>query len=161
MCRIIGLDPIIDSQSQILILGSMPSVQSLQKQMYYAHPSNRFWKVLACLSDLPTQTHEQRILALKSLKIALWDAIGSCQRQGSADSTIQKEEPNDIAGLLEEYPNINKILCNGKMSARIMEKYYPDIEIIACPSTSAANAQYSLERLVECYRKNIGENNVK
>ena len=159
MSRIVGLDPIVDGKREILILGSMPSVQSLKKQMYYAHPSNRFWKVIGALSNLPTQSKEEKERALESLKIALWDAIGSCERIGSADSTITKESPNDIEDLLRRYPSIQKVICNGKLSEKMMKKYHPSIEVISCPSTSAANAQYGLEALTREYRKNIGGNN--
>ena len=159
MSRIVGLDPIVDHKRKILILGSMPSVQSLEKQMYYAHPSNRFWRVISALTHLPTQTQAQKLEALKHLKIALWDAIGCCDRVGSADSSITNEIPNDIEGLLKQYPSIQKVICNGKLSEKMMKKYYPSIEVISCPSTSAANAQYGLEDLIKEYRKNIGENN--
>lgn len=140
MCkRIVGLDPIVFEDSRILIVGSMPSAISLKEQMYYANKNNRFWKIL------------------KASHIALWDICHSCIRKTSADSEIKDIEPNDIPKLLDSYKNIEKVICNGRTSQNTMQKYFPNIETVYCPSTSSANAQFSLEQLIEIYKKEFYE----
>ena len=96
--------PSIDNNSKILILGSMPGVKSLEEQQYYAHPQNRFWKVMASICNEPRLHEFDYDLKLKTLlnnNIALWDTIKSCTREGSLDSDIQNETPNDIKNLLK------------------------------------------------------------
>ena len=153
MCkRIVGLDPIVFKDSRVLILGSMPSVISLKEQMYYANKTNRFWKILESLYQ-----ENDKIELLKISHIALWDICHSCIRKTSADSEIKDIEPNDIQELLDRYKNIEKVICNGKTSYNTMQKYFPNIQTVYCPSTSPANAQFSLEQLIEIYKKEIYE----
>ncbi len=112
--RISSFPPLIDGQSEILILGSIPGVKSLQMQQYYAHPQNKFWKIIfELLNEEFTEDYSQRIETLKKHHIALWDVIDSCERKGSLDSEIRNEEANQIAELLEEHPNVKAIFCNG------------------------------------------------
>lgn len=148
--------PSIDNNSKILILGSMPGVKSLEEQQYYAHPQNRFWKVMGVICNEPKLHELNYDLKLKTLlnnNIALWDTIKSCKRDGSLDSDIQNEKPNDIKGLLKKYPNIKTICLNGNKSYSAFKKYFPDLlEKYTCrkmPSTSPANARYSLDKLIE------------
>ena len=148
--------PSIDDNSQVLILGSMPGVKSLEEQQYYAHPQNRFWKVMASICDEPKLHELNYDLKLKTLlknNIALWDTIKSCKRDGSLDSDIQNETPNDIRKLLKIYPNIETICLNGNKSYTAFKKYFPDLlEKYTClkmSSTSPANARYSLDKLIE------------
>lgn len=149
MCkRIVGLDPIVFEDSRILIVGSMPSVISLKEQMYYANKTNRFWKIL---EEIYQESDKMELL--KVSHIALWDICHSCIRKTSADSEIKDIEPNDIQGLLDRYKNIEKVICNGRTSYNTMKKYFPDIETVYCPSTSSANARFSLEQLIEIYKK--------
>ena len=138
------------------ILGSMPGVKSLEEQQYYAHPQNRFWKVMASICNEPKLYEFAYDLKLKTLlnsNIALWDTIKSCKREGSLDSDIQNETPNDIKGLLKNYPNIKTICLNGNKSYSAFKKYFPDLlEKYNChkmPSTSPANARYSLDILIK------------
>ena len=148
--------PSIDNNSKVLILGSMPGVKSLEEQQYYAHPQNRFWKVMGHILGEP-KLHEfnygTKLKTLLKDNIALWDTIKSCRREGSLDSDIQNETPNDIRKLLKNYPNIKKICLNGNKSYSAFKKYFPDLlKKYSCrkmPSTSPANARYSLEKLVE------------
>lgn len=148
--------PSIDNNSKVLILGSMPGVKSLEEQQYYAHPQNRFWKVMGHILGEP-KLHEfdygTKLKTLLKNNIALWDTIKSCRREGSLDSDIQNETPNDIRKLLKNYPNIKKICLNGNKSYSAFKKYFPDLlNKYSCqkmPSTSPANARYSLEKLVE------------
>ena len=116
--------------------------------MYYANKTNRFWKVLEELYQ-----ESDKIKLLKTSHIALWDICHSCIRKTSADSEIKDIEPNDIPNLLNTYKNIEKVICNGRTSYNTMKKYFPDIETVYCPSTSSANARFSLEQLIEIYKK--------
>ncbi len=148
--------PSIDNNSKVLILGSMPGVKSLEEQQYYAHPQNRFWKVMGHILGEPNLDefdYDSKLKTLLKNNIALWDTIKSCRREGSLDSDIQNETPNDIRKLLKNYPNIKKICLNGNKSYSAFKKYFPDLlKKYSCqkmPSTSPANARYSLEKLVE------------
>ena len=151
--------PSIDNNSTILILGSMPGVKSLEEQQYYAHPQNRFWKVMGAICDevqLPELAYNTKLKILLNKNIALWDTIKSCEREGSLDSDIQNEMPNDIKALLKNYPNIKTICLNGNKSYSALKKYFPDLlDKYSChkmPSTSPANARYSLDKLIEEWR---------
>jgi hypoxanthine-DNA glycosylase len=148
--------PSIDNNSHILILGSMPGVKSLEEQQYYAHPQNRFWKVMGVICSEPKLHELNYDLKLKILlknNIALWDTIKSCKREGSLDSDIQNETPNNIRKLLKMYPNIKTICLNGNKSYSAFKEYFPELsEKYNCrkmPSTSPANARYSLDKLIE------------
>lgn len=149
-----SFQPIIDENSKILILGSMPSVKSLEQQEYYAHPQNRFWKVMAKLcsyAGLHKCKFEIKKKVLLKNSIALWDVVKTCNRQGSLDSAIENVKPNDIKTLLKKHPNIKKIYCNGTASYTMFNRYFKDIDIpvIKLPSTSPANAKYSFKKLLE------------
>lgn len=105
--------------------------------------------------DQEADTIEQRLLLLEQNQIALWDVCHSCLRKTSADADIRDVMPNDIEQLLKEHDSIQKVICNGKTSAALMKKFYKDIPIAVCPSTSAANARYRLNDLVEIYGKEL------
>ena len=148
--------PSVDNNSKILILGSMPGVKSLEEQQYYAHPQNRFWKVMDSVCNEPKLHDFDYALKLKTLlknNIALWDTFKTCKRDGSLDSDIQNETPNDIRKLLKKYPNIKTICLNGNKSYFAFKKYFPDLSdkynYNKLPSTSPANARYSLDKLIE------------
>lgn len=149
MERISSFSPIIDQSSQILILGSVPGVKSLEMQQYYAHPQNKFWKILFEIFEEDfTADYPERIRFLKRNHIALWDVIDSCERKGSLDSDIKNEEANKIAELLSEHPNIKAIFCNGQKSyknlQRILGKDF-HLPVFVMPSTSPANAGIPFE----------------
>ncbi|KFF10936.1 DNA glycosylase [Chryseobacterium soli] len=138
--RISSFPPLIDEQSQIVILGSIPGVKSLEKQQYYAHPQNKFWKIIFELfNEKFTEDYAERINTLKRNYIAVWDVIDSCERRGSLDSEIRNEEANQIAELLENYPNVKAIFCNGGKSyknlQKILGKNYK-LPVMLLPSTS-------------------------
>ena len=154
----------IDNESKILILGSMPGVKSLEKQQYYAHPQNRFWKVMSVICNEPKLSeldYETKLKILLNSNIALWDTIKSCKREGSLDSDIQNEKPNDIRKLLKTYPNIETICLNGNKSYSAFKKYFPDLlDKYTCykmPSTSPANARYSLDILMREWTKIVAK----
>lgn len=138
--RIQSFAPIVDNESQILILGSVPGVKSLEMKEYYAHPQNAFWKIIFYLfNQKPTTDYHQKIELLKTRHIALWDVIESCERKGSIDSTIKNEAENDIQQLLKSYPNIKIIFCNGQKSYKNLVKLLGKdfaLPIVLLPSTS-------------------------
>lgn len=138
--RISSFDPIINEHSKILILGSIPGVKSLEKQEYYGHPQNKFWHIIFELfQEEFTTNYELKLDILKRNKIALWDVIDSCERKGSLDSEIKNEEANQIVELLEQFPNIKAIFCNGGKSYKNLQKILGKecrIPIFLLPSTS-------------------------
>ncbi|MBQ8868984.1 MAG: DNA-deoxyinosine glycosylase [Oscillospiraceae bacterium] len=143
--------PLYSGESKILILGSFPSVKSRQAQFFYGHPQNRFWLVLSAVlgSPVPQTVEEKRELILKN-RLALWDVIGQCDIEGSSDSSIKNVVPNDIGAVLKQ-AKIDKIFVNGKTAEKYYNKYLKDklgIEATVLPSTSPANAAYSLDRLI-------------
>lgn len=143
--------PLFDENSRTLILGSFPSVKSREAMFFYGHPQNRFWKVLSELfgEKLPESISEKRELVLRN-NLALWDSIKSCTITGSSDSSVKNVVPNDISGIISG-SKISRIFCNGALSYKMYTKYIlpvTGIEAVKLPSTSPANAAYSLERLV-------------
>lgn len=148
-------EPVFDENSRILILGTFPSVKSREQNFYYGHPQNRFWKVLAHLTDceIPQTVEEKKNFLLKN-RIAVWDVIRSCEIQGSSDSSIRNVEPADLSCVLKN-SRIRKIYANGGLAKKLYEKYtekQTGISIYGLPSTSPANAAYSLERLLEQWK---------
>ena len=144
--------PLYGPDSRILILGSFPSVKSREQQFFYGHPQNRFWKVLAIIFNqpIPQNIEDKKNLVLDN-GLALWDSIHSCTVIGSSDSSIKDVIPNDIRDIIQN-SNINRIFCNGALSHKMYMKYiFPDtgIKAVKLPSTSPANATFSLEKLVE------------
>ena len=153
-------EPVYNENSKLLILGSLPSVKSREDGFYYGHPMNRFWRVISILygKSFPVTKEEKRELLL-SLGIAVWDVIESCDIKGSSDSSIQNVVPIDLTPLLASC-EIQAIYANGKTAARLYRRYTQPVtqrEIIELPSTSPANAAYSLERLVECWKERLGK----
>ena len=147
----------IFEDSEILILGSFPSVKSREKMFYYAHPQNRFFKVLFTLFNEEYSTDiSKRKELLKKHKIALYDVIEECDIEGSADNTITNIKPIDIEGILNQYPNIKLIATTGSKAASLFDKYLLDKvgtrKVIHLPSTSPANAKMKLDVLVEKYK---------
>jgi len=147
--------PVYDENSELLLLGSFPSVKSREQGFYYGHPQNRFWKVLArvCGCEVPQAIEEKKAMLLAN-HIAIWDVIDSCDIIGSSDSSIKNVVPADIAGILPE-TKITRIFANGKTAGNLYEKFSREqtgMEITVLPSTSPANAAYSLERLTECWK---------
>ena len=152
------IEPIFNETSEILILGSFPSVASREAAFYYGHPQNRFWRVLVEIfgQPLPTGNDERRKLILSN-GLALWDVIASCRIRGSSDSDIADAVPNDLSGILAEAP-IKKIIVNGRTAEKYYLKFqYPKTGILptVLPSTSPANAAWSIERLIEVWREAV------
>ncbi len=152
--------PVIDENCRILILGSVPSVKSVENNFYYMHPQNRFWRVLSLIydTDLYGASITERKSFLLGKHIALYDSVEECDIDASKDSDIKNVVPADICALVRQ-SKINRILCNGKASYDYFVKYNPSIAsmAIALPSTSPANARYSLSVLVAEWEKALNE----
>lgn len=152
--------PVYDENSRILVLGSFPSVKSRECNFYYGHPQNRFWKVLARIfqDQVPVTIEEKRAFLLQN-GIALWDVIESCDIVGSSDSSIRNVIPNDMKIILEKAP-VKAIFANGDKAYQLFLKYCKEEnqpEVIKLPSTSPANAAFSVDRLTEIWGKEIRE----
>ncbi len=149
------IPPVYDKDSRVLILGSFPSVRSREEGFFYGHPQNRFWKVNALVfgESIPETTDEKISFLLRN-HIALWDVIGSCDIEGSSDSSIRNVKVNDISFILNT-ADIRQIFLNGQKAYKYYQKYIsPSVrrEGICLPSTSPANASWSVERLAEEWR---------
>jgi len=141
--RIIAFEPVAPPGARLLILGSMPSVESLNQGFYYAHPRNAFWRILADVYGEPLPGGiPERIDLLNRHGIALWDVLQSCERQGSLDSAIRQPAPNDFVGLFRRCPDVRRILLNGGTAHRLFVKWGKPFtegrELLRLPSTSPA-----------------------
>jgi hypoxanthine-DNA glycosylase len=152
------IPPFYDRNSNILILGSFPSVKSREQMFFYGHPQNRFWKVTASVFDSERpETIAEKKAFLKKNHIALWDVIGSCDIEGSSDSSIENVVANDISVILN-HAKIRGIFVNGKTAEKYYKKYIEPktkIEAVCLPSTSPANAAWSVDRLVTYWKEAI------
>ena len=150
--------PLYDANSRVLILGSFPSVKSREQQFFYGHPQNRFWRVLPALfgEEVPTTIEEKKALVLRR-RLALWDTVGSCEIAGSSDASITNVVANDLRPILAG-ADIRAVFCNGGTSYKWYNKLLRDSlgrEAVQLPSTSPANAQWTLERLTEAWKQAI------
>lgn len=162
--RLQGLPPIVGPNTRLLILGSFPSVASLQAQQYYAHPQNHFWKIMQALwpeHPVPGPEHyERRCAWLLARGLGVWDVYGSCEREGSLDTAIRNAEVNDFASLRAKCPRLKLIVHNGGESYRHAElvrsslgvEHFP---LIKLPSTSPANASWSFDRKLSAWREAV------
>jgi len=148
------IPPTFDKDSRILILGSFPSIKTRESGYFYGHPQNRFWKVMAVLFNepVPVTVEDKRGLLIRS-RVAAWDSIHQCTITGSSDSSIRDVIPNDLSVILKT-ADIRQIFCNGRTSWNIYHKYIEPLtgrSAVSLPSTSPANASFSLEKLVEAW----------
>lgn len=149
-----SFEPVYNSDSKILILGTLPSVKSRENHFYYGHKQNRFWKLLAriCEEDVPETIEEKKAMLLRN-HIAIWDVIYSCDIQGSSDSSIKNVVPTDLKQVLAS-SSITQIYANGNKAGALYKKYQQsntNMDIIVLPSTSPANAAWSLDRLYDAW----------
>lgn len=149
-----NIPPLYDSESRVLLLGSIPSPKSREVQFFYGHPQNRFWPVLAAVlgEPLPQTIEEKRAMCLRH-HVALWDTIAQCEIAGASDTSIRNAVPNDIGRILRE-SKIERIFATGGKSADLYRKLIEPqthTPITQLPSTSPANAAWSLERLIDAY----------
>ena len=145
-----SFSPISHPTATVLILGTMPSEQSLAINQYYGHPRNAFWKIIFSVLETPFATdYEQRKSVLLDNRIALWDVLEACVREGSLDSAIEEEVPNDFVSFLKAHPNIRYIFFNGQKAAKYFKQYVAvgdQYTLLILPSTSPANAGMSFEK---------------
>ena len=151
-----SIPPFVNEESEVLILGSLPSIKSREDGFFYAHPQNRFFKALAGVfnEEEPKSIEERKKFLLKH-HIALYDVIYECEICGSSDSSIKNVKPINLAAILKQFPNIKRIYTTGKKAKELYDKYLlpqVKIEAISLPSSSAANATMTLTELVEEYR---------
>ena len=150
-------EPIVFKDTEILILGSFPSIKSFEHNFYYAHPSNKFWKILEAVTTYPVNNLDQKLWLLKEAKLGLWDMVRECSRENSLDSSLENEEVNDIAGFLEVHPTITKLAFTGKKSEALFKTHfsYLEIETVYLPSPSSAYAKMSFEEKVKIYKEKL------
>ncbi len=151
-----NIPPVFDKNSEILILGSFPSVKSRETKFFYGHKQNRFWKIVAEIFDcsVPQTVNEKKRFLIDN-HIALWDVIAQCEITGSSDLSIKNAEANNLDIILNS-ANIKKIFVNGKTAERYYNKYLFEkigINAVCLPSTSPANAAYSFEKLKKEWSK--------
>ena len=147
--------PVADNHTRLLILGSLPGDRSLQASQYYAHPQNRFWKLMFhLLGEFPSDNYDYRLSILLNHGIGLWDVTNQAHRNGSMDSDIQAEVPNPIPEFLDSHPGIRTIAFNGAKAAAIYHKHFKKttgIDLLELPSTSPANARFNMDRLSDAW----------
>ena len=153
-----SFEPVFDERARMLILGTMPSVRSREEGFYYAHPRNRFWRVVAeCFGESVPQSVEEKKRLLFAHGIALWDVLAECEIFRSDDASIRKPVCHDIAGFLHG-KSIRKILCNGGKAYQLLKRFVEvPIPAAAMPSTSPANAAWGVERLVRVWGTELNE----
>ena len=150
--------PFYDARSRILILGSFPSVKSREQMFFYGHPQNRFWKVVAAVfeDEVPASIPEKKEFLTKH-HIALWDVIASCDIKGSSDASIENVSANDLSIILGT-ANIRGIFVNGRTAEKYYRKYIErrtGMKAVCLPSTSPANAAWSEDKLVDCWKEQL------
>ncbi|MCR5768135.1 MAG: DNA-deoxyinosine glycosylase [Lachnospiraceae bacterium] len=149
------IPPVFDEKSEILILGSFPSVKSREAAFFYGHPRNRFWKVLAAVfnEEVPDTVQSKKEFLLRN-HIAVWDVIGSCSIEGSSDASIRDVIVNDPEIILKK-ADIKEIYVNGKTAYKYYQKYTEPMisrPAVCLPSTSPANASWDLNRLTDAWK---------
>ena len=151
-----GFPPVADAGTRLLVLGSFPSVASLQAQQYYAHPRNQFWPLLSALFglDLKAMPYAERVAAVQARGLGIWDVYAACEREGSLDSAIEQATYNDFAGLIARLPQLRGIAHNGGESARARRFTASfGLPVYRLPSTSPAHASWSFERKLAAWRE--------
>jgi len=154
-----SFDPISDLNTEVLILGTLPGEKSLELHEYYAHPRNKFWQIIATITnDKSPSTYEEKKKLLIKHKMGVWDVAHQAIRQGSLDSAIQDEEPNDLNTFISKHKHLKIIGFNGLKSESLYDKYFirkPNIQYIVLPSSSPANASTSFEQKCKAWSQLI------
>lgn len=147
-----GFAPIIPVQPKVMILGTMPSVKSLENAFYYAHPRNAFWPIIEHLYNKELTSLEDKIAACQAMGILLWDVLAECQREGSLDSAIKTPIANDFATIFKKYPSIQAVFFNGQPAEKLFKKYVAseqslpkELKFYTLTSTSPANARLTID----------------
>lgn len=159
--KVTSFAPFAQADAERLILGSMPGVESLRQQQYYAYPHNCFWRIMGELFSFDYKiSYEERINHLLKKRIALWDTVQCCVRPGSMDSDIKNAKPNDFEKLFKDCPNIKKVFFNGQTAHKLFIKHkkqmhLPELKLIVLPSTSPANAAMSYRKKLQAWKQVI------
>lgn len=154
--RLVGLAPVADARTRLVVLGSFPGIASLGAAQYYAHPRNHFWPILSALwgRDLRALPYPERLQEVLRHGLGLWDVYAACRREGSLDTAIEDAELNDFAALRRLAPQLHVVAHNGGESARAMPRLRAlGFEALRLPSTSPANASWSFERKLAAWRE--------
>ena len=142
-----------DESARVLILGSMPGAESLRQRQYYAFKHNVFWRIMGEICGFsPDLPYPERLAELRRHGVALWDVLAACERPGSLDSSIRAARPNDIPGLVEKLPRLEKILCNGGAARNYLRRFFPELEAQQLPSTSPAAARFTYAEKLAAWR---------
>lgn len=157
-----GFKPIIAKSAHSLVLGTMPSVKSLENAFYYAHPRNAFWPIMHKLTGLPIDNEQAKVALIESSGFILWDVLQACERKGSLDSAIQNPVANDFEWLFDNHPELKTVIFNGRKAEQLFNKYVKkqqkipsDLNLITLPSTSPANASMKLEDKQLFWQENL------
>jgi hypoxanthine-DNA glycosylase len=164
----VGFPPLLGAQPKILILGSMPSVKSLENQQYYAHPRNAFWPIMSMLFNIDLDSnYDDRCHTLTNRGVAVWDVLKSCQRKGSLDSAIERDSivVNNFVQLFADYPSIKQIYFNGGAAEQLFKKHVlntlnktsSSLPMFKLPSTSPAHAAMTLRQKTAVWQEQIGQ----
>ena len=150
-----SIEPVFDTESRVLILGTMPSPKSREVQFYYGHPQNRFWRVLAAVlgEEVPQSVPEKEAMLLRH-RIALWDVLAECEITGASDSSIRNPVANDLSVILNHAP-VQAVFTTGATAWKLytrLQKPHTGIEAVRLPSTSPANCAVKMEALTEAYK---------
>jgi double-stranded uracil-DNA glycosylase len=160
--RCVGFPPVSRADARVLVLGTLPSVESLRRQQYYAKSQNAFWKIMGELSGVaPDAPYDRRLESLKDAGVALWDVCAAARREGSLDAAIRETTPNDFAGFFRAHPCIELIGFNGQAAAKLFRQHVAPslsesarkIPSVTLPSTSPAHASMSFERKRALWRE--------
>ncbi len=162
MSQCLGFSPIIPANPKVLILGTMPSVVSLEEAFYYAHPRNAFWSIIASFAGYSLESIEEKKRACDQLGIYLWDVLQACERQGSLDSAIQAPSANNFERVFNTFPDLKTVAFNGQAAEKLFKKEVfkkqslPDeLQLISLPSTSPAYAAISFEDKRDLWQEKI------
>jgi hypoxanthine-DNA glycosylase len=157
-----GFEPVVGEDPRVLVLGTVPSVKSLELRQYYGNPCNVFWRLMLELLGAGSGVdYDKRVQLLKQSRIALWDVLASAERPGSLDARIVRssEIPNDIAAFLRRHPSITHVFLNGSKAVELFERHCgpkfqgSGVSVVRLPSTSPANASQSCQAKLEVWRQ--------
>jgi len=162
MPRCLSFPPVWRADAELLVLGSMPGAESLRQRQYYAFKHNAFWPIMGALFHFDhTLPYRERLRRLVENRVALWDTLQCCEREGSLDADIRHAVPNDLPGLLAKCPRLKRILCNGSAAAQHFRRNFPQLVpmMTQLPSTSPAAAQLRFEQKLDAWRNAIWTEN--
>jgi hypoxanthine-DNA glycosylase len=153
---LVGLPPVLDQQTRIVILGSFPGEASLSAKRYYAHPRNQFWRLMSAVTNesLADMDYDERLARLLAHQIGLWDTVAACEREGSLDAAIRQAQANEFSVLLRHCPHLFRVCFNGKTSGKFEQRFsMAGFETLVLPSSSPAYAHMSFDDKLAVWKK--------